>query len=204
MMSKFFRFSVIVAGLVGVLLLGSVDAMAGGFAGVSYDLKDNQDKTSYHDVTAFTVGTTVGDRATVAVRAEVENVRQSNDTIEGLLQAQGNYKLLTVNVGVPVTAFVTGAVGEKLKVGNNFPFYAAGGGLSFALSNDFNIVTAARWRDAFQSGRNYGTVEGSLGAEYTLNQHHVLGVKIAMERGAFEDRAGTDYDTIGASYQYKF
>jgi hypothetical protein len=191
--------------LIGIVfaLAFSASALAGPFAGVSYDLKDDQNKNSYHDVTAFTMGTTINDRTTVAVKGEIESVRQNHDAIEGLVQAQGKFNVATVNIGVPVTAFLTGAVGEKFKAGNNFPFYAAGGGFAFALADDFKIVTAARWRDAFQNGRNYGTVEGSLGAEYTLNDHNVLGVRIAMERGAL-GRDGSDYNVLGASYAYKF
>ena len=115
---KVFNFGIVVAMLI------SFNSFAGGFAGVSYDFKDNQDKESFHDVTAFTFGTNVNDRTQIAVRAEVENVRQSNDNLEGLLQVQGKFTPLSFDVGVPVSVFVTGSLGEKLKVGNNFPFYA--------------------------------------------------------------------------------
>ena len=72
-----------------------------------------------------------------------------------------------------------------------------------ALANDFSITGAARWRDSFQDNRSYGTVEGSLAAAYTLNENNILGVRIAMERGAL-DRNGSDFNTLGAFYTLKF
>lgn len=192
----------IIVALFAMLLTGSA-AAAGGFAGYGYTLKDDQNKDSYHDVHAFTFGTTITDRATVSVKGEVENVRSSNDSLEGLIVADAKYNVYNFNVGVPVAAFVNVGVGQKFKQTNNFPIYVAGGSLKWKLSDDFAVITAGRWRDAFQAGRNYGTVEGSLGAEYTLAQHHVLGVRAAYERGEL-DRGTSAYNTIGASYSYKF
>lgn len=168
------------------------------FAEYDFDFKNNQKNTAQdHVVNGFVFGTKIMDDLTIGVKAEVENVRKS-DNIEGLIQGQVKYNLFTVDMGVPVTPFVTAAIGEKYKVGNTFEYGVAGLGVNFKLTDKLGIDVAGRYRNSFEAIDNYETNEASIKATYAIAENHIVGIRAAVERG------DSNYDVVGALYQYRF
>lgn len=178
----------------------SFNAMAAdNFVEYDYDYKNNMDvgSKSNHEVNSFVFGHKLNDKLTIGAKAEVENVTDT-DSLEGLIQGQVKYNLFTWQTVVPVTPYVTAAIGEKFKQGNDFEFGAAGVGVNFALTNKLNLDIAGRYRNGFDAADHYETKEASIKATYQIAENHAVGA-----RGAFE-RGDSDYNTVGAFYQYRF
>jgi hypothetical protein len=179
--------------------LFSTSAFAAPFVEYDYDYKDKlvDGSKANHEVNGFVFGNKVTDKLTIGAKAEVENV-SNTDTLEGLIQGQVKYNLFTWQTLVPVTPYVNLAIGEKFKVGNDFEFGVAGVGVNFKLTDKLGVDVAGRYRNGFDAVDHYETKEASVKAAYAITENHVLGV-----RGAFE-RGDSNYNTVGAFYQYKF
>ena len=186
--------------LVIFMSLFAVNAMAANpFVEYDYDYKNKliDGSKSNHEVNGFVFGNKITDDLAIGVKAEVENVSDTNK-LEGLIQAQAKYNIWTWKTIVPVTPFVMAAVGEKFKVGNDFEFGLLGVGVNFKLTDKLGVDVAGRYRNSFDTIDHYETKEASVKATYKITDNHVLGV-----RGAFE-RGDSNYNTVGAFYQYRF
>lgn len=182
-----------------VAALFSTGVYAGdNFVEYDYDYKNNETAgKSNHEINSFVFGTKVTDALTVGVKAEVQNVTDT-DALEGLIQGQVKYNLFTWNTIVPVTPFINAAIGEKFKQGNDFEFGVAGVGVNFKVTDKLGVDVAGRYRNGFDAVDHYETKEGSIKVSYAFTDSLVLGA-----RGAFE-RGDSNYNTVGGFLQYRF
>jgi hypothetical protein len=86
------------------------------------------------------------------------------------------------------------SIGELFSSAKDFSYYTIEPKASYALTNDFSLQAAYRYRNAFNTSNNYQTRTTKLGFDYAVTKNDEVGVRYLMKRG--------DSDTNGVEVAY--
>lgn len=87
-------------------------------------------------------------------------------------------------------------LGEKFTGTDKFVYWTLEPGLKFQLTDEFNLKTSIRFRDAFDSSHNAQDTTYKVGFGYKFMPSFELGMGVDIKRG------DSDYNSLGISIKY--
>ena len=182
--------------LLFVLLVASGTAFAGG--GVGYEFERERGNNSPHTFeNTFSVAPYY--KFENGVKADIQfgwsrddgQVNGNNNPSENSVEARVQ-KMWEVFPNVKLGARTS--IGELFSSAKDFSYYTIEPKASYALTNDFSLQAAYRYRNAFNTSNNYQTRTTKLGFDYAVTKNDEVGVRYLMKRG--------DSDTNGVEVAY--
>jgi hypothetical protein len=176
-------------------------AVAGDYAGISYQDKQKVGVDEQHDVLGAYLGHNFSNTGFSVEGLLEEEIVHDPSEHEGLVQVKGSY---TVPAAVlDLYPYVSAAVGYKSLSNDNFNFYVLETGLKYNGLPNVELRYGLRLRTPFNEssvgeGYHYRTVENSINAVYKLDGHNSVSLKYAREHG------DSDYHTYGIGLAHSF
>ena len=156
-------------------------AFAGGYAAYEYSEETNRATDAENIKNAVVVGMKTAEGTDYSLKSETSQTEFGNGSI-----SQG----LEIRVKQSFDGFyVGGRLGEKVTSSTNFSHYAIDAGYKFPLGAGFTADVGGRYRNAFESGKDFETTRAHVAVGYALTKQDSVAVRWSRTWGDEEKDA---------------
>jgi len=158
----------------------SVSAMAQGYSSLEYSDEKNRETNAKNIKEAIVVGNKVG-ATDYSIKMENSQTAFGNGSISQGLEVRVKQSMGPFYIG--------GRLGEKVSSSTNFSHYAVDGGVKFPLVAGLTGDVGARYRNAFESGKDFKTTRVHTAVGYALTKQDAIAVRWSRSFGDEEKDA---------------
>ena len=166
--------------LVLASLVMSGAAMAQGYGSFEYSDETNRATNASNIKEAIVVGNKVG-ATDYSIKMENSQTAFGNGSISQGLEVRVKQSMGPFYIG--------GRLGEKVSSSTNFSHYAVDGGVKFPLVAGLTGDVGARYRNAFESGKDFKTTRVHTAVGYALTKQDAIAVRWSRSYGDEEKDA---------------
>ena len=162
------------------MLLSTGAVFAQGYSSFEYSDEKNRVTDAKNIKEAIVVGNKVG-ATDYSIKMENSQTAFGSGSISQGLEVRVKQSMGPFYIG--------GRLGERVSSSTHFSYYAADGGVKFPLIAGFTGDVGARYRNAFESGKDYKTTRVHTAVGYALTKQDAIAVRWSRSYGDEEKDA---------------